>query len=237
MKRAAMAMSVVTLLLAMFAVPPAAAQRPVHSPNSAFQARFGYMFLSGDSNFWQETGEVFTLDASDLDGFVMGFSYVHSMSNAVELGGNWDFYQETTRSRYRDYVDSWDNPIYHDTELSIMPVTVDVRFIPGGRYRLPPGGRFTPKPVFYIGAGAGLSFWEYREYGDFVAFAPDGEPEGIFRGSFADDGAVFEIHALAGVELPMSRSANLLFEARYSIADDELDLGGTSIFAGFSFRF
>ena len=59
----------------------------------------------------------------------------------------------------------------------------------------------------------------------------------------------FEVHALAGVEIPVGRFTNLLLESRYSISDDdlggdfselserELDLGGTAVYAGVSFRF
>jgi opacity protein-like surface antigen len=244
-----MAMSVLTLFLAASAIPIAAFQRPGHPPDSAFQARFGGYFLSGDSNFWDETGAAFTLDPDDLDGFMLGFSWVHSRSNTVEFGVNLDFYEETERSEYRDYVDMYGNSIFHDTQLSLAPVTVDVRFIPGGRYRIRPEGRFNPKPVFYIGAGIGMTLWEYEEYGDFIFFEPDGEPGGVFYDYFDDDGVAFEVHALAGVEVPLSRSSQILFEGRYSIADDdlggdfsdlnarEIDLGGTGFFAGFSFRF
>ena len=55
----------------------------------------------------------------------------------------------------------------------------------------------------------GLIFWEYEEVGVFVD-APV-VPEEIFFARFIDDGVAFEVHALAGVEIPMGRMTNLLF--------------------------
>jgi hypothetical protein len=174
---------------------------------------------------------------------------VHALSNNVEIGGNIDFYEETVLSAYRDYEDILGFPIYHDTQLDMVPITVDLRLIPGGRYRMRPGGRRVVKPVFYVGAGAGMNLWEYEEVGDFVVFDALGNPVDIVFDAFQDDGVAYEIHALAGAEIPLSPSASLLFEGRHSWSDDtlgedfadliqrDLDLGGYSFFGGFGFRF
>jgi hypothetical protein len=251
MRRAVFLIAAATLLLSI-STPPASAHRPAppRSPQpaeSAFQIRFGAFMPFGDSDFWDDTESVFTLDAEEFDDFILGLTYVRPVSNEVEIGFSIDFFEETVRSEYRDYVDEFGYPILHDTELSLMPVTADVRFIPGGRDRIRPGGRHIVKPFFYIGAGVGLTFWEYEEYGDFLDFSFD--PPEIFLDYFDDDGVAFEVHALAGVEVPVSRMTNFLLEARYSASDDdlgddfeglpatELDLGGSSIYAGLSFRF
>ena len=101
------------------------------------------------------------------------------------------------------------------------------------------------KPAFYVGGGMGLTLWDYEEVGDFFNFPPGAA--GVFFDRFTDDGAAFEVHALAGVEIPMSPRYNLLFEGRYSWSDDDLDggfaglgnieLGGAAAFIGGSFRF
>lgn len=251
MRRAVFVIAAATSLL-LASTPRVAAHSPPppQSPQpaeSAFQIRLGAFMPSGDSNFWDDTEDVFTLDVEDFDDFILGLTYVRPVSNQVEIGFNIDFYEETVRSEYRDYVDEFGYAILHDTELSLMPLTADVRFIPGGRHRIRPGGRHIVKPFFYLGAGVGLTFWEYEEYGDFLDFTFD--PPEIFLDYFEDDGVAFEVHALAGVEIPLSRMTNLLLEARISESDDdlegdfeglpatELDLGGSSIYAGLSFRF
>jgi len=251
MKRAILAASLLLLISALPATAHPGHRRPPAGPppasESGLQIRLGNFNFEGDSDFWDATEDVFTLDASELDDFVLGFTYVHSISNQLELGVNMDFFEETERSEYRDFVDSAGFAILHDTELAMAPMTVDVRFIPGGRYRIRPGGRHIPKPIFYFGVGAGLNFWEYEEFGDFLDFSFD--PPEIFFDHFSDDGVAFEAHALAGVEIPVGRWSYILFEGRHSRSDDDLggdfsglpetdlDLSGTSIYAGFSYRF
>lgn len=239
---------VVATLPAWTSIAPTAAQPPRwRSPEAAVQIRLGQFMPSGDSDFWDAIEQDFTIDSSDFDDFSLGFSYVQSVSNEIEVGVNVDFYGETVVSEYRDFVDEQGFPILHDTEFSTVPLTVDVRFVPGGRYRIRPGGRYIPKPAFYVGGGFGLNFWEYEEIGDFIDFSFD--PPEIFRDRLIDDGTAFEVHLLAGVEVPLGRRTNLLLEARHSESEDdlsgdfgglpetELDLGGSSIYGGLSFRF
>lgn len=243
MNRAAGVMIAAALALPLSATG-ASAQGPWPARN-AFQLRLGYFFPEGGGDLWDGNEQAFTLDASDFDDFSFGLGWVHSYSNLVETGVNLDFYGSRVRSSYRDYVDSGGFPIFHDTRLGETPLTVDVRFLPGGRHRLRPGGRAVRKPVFYVGAGLGVVFWYYEEYGDFIDFTVDELP--IFPGSFRDSGTAFEYHGLAGVELPLGRTTHLLFEARYSKADANLggdfdglgkiELGGPSLHGGLSFRF
>jgi hypothetical protein len=216
-------------------------------PESGFELRIGQFMPAGDSDFWDATGDVFTLAPSDFDDFVFGMTFVRPVSNEIEIGFNADFFRETARSQYRDWVDEDGFPILHDTRLSLTPVTADVRLLPGGRFRLRPGGRRIVKTTFYIGAGVGLVFWDYEEYGDFLDFGFD--PPEIFIDGFSDSGVEFEAHALAGVEVPVGRRTNLVIEGRYSwseaelggdfsgLAETDLDLGGTSFYGGVSFRF
>ena len=216
---------------------------------SAVQFRVGGYFPVGGGEFWDETEEVFTVDISDFDEVMVGFSYVTSINNNFEIGFNIDFYDERVDSTYRgSIVNEFDLPshIFHTSSLELVPVTVDFRLLPFGRYKIRgPQGRRVLKPVFYVGGGAGVLLWDYEEIGDFLDFTFD--PAVLFFDRFKDDGAAFEVHALAGLEIPMSPRFNLLVEGRYSWADDDLDdgfaglgnieLGGVSAFIGGSFRF
>lgn len=236
------------ILVLLVSAMPALAQPGLRS-DTEFQVRLGVFIPSGDSNFWDDTTSVFTLDESDFDAFMLGLSAVHSLSNHIEIGGNIDFYEQTELSEYRDFEDIDGFAILHDTQLEMVPITVDVRFVPGGRYRIRPGGRQILKPMFYVGAGLGMNLWEYEEVGDFIEFDEFGDPIDIFFADFRDDGAAFEAHVLAGAEFPVGPSTNLLIEGRYSWSDDtlggdfadlafrNLDLGGYSFFAGWTFRF
>jgi len=99
--------------------------------------------------------------------------------------------------------------------------------------------------VLYIGAGAGLNFWEYSEVGSFV---DEGDPMlRVIEGAFVASGETLEGRVLAGLEIPVSPAFNLSFEGRYSFAEDDLEgdfsgfgtlsPGGGFMFIGASFRF
>ncbi len=244
MRRSIFLTVLATLLLA---ASTAALAGPIHSRaagDRAVQIRLGGFFPEGGGEFWDGNEETFTLDISDFDDFILGFSYVYGFSNNLEFGVNIDFYDSTVLSQYADFVDESGFPILHDTELAIAPLTLDVRFIPGGRYRIR-GHRQVLKPVFYIGGGIGVSFYEYEEIGDFLDFTFD--PAVVTPGRFKEDGQSFQTHALAGVELPVGEDFSLMFESRYTWADDDLggdfaglggiELGGPAAYAGLSFRF
>jgi len=219
-----------------------------HSDN-AVQVRLGGFFPDGGGELWDGNEAFFTMDASDFDGFILGFSLLHSVSEHVEIGLNLDHYDETSSSSYRDPIPGFPDvipedadgfPIVHDTRVATWPLTVDVRFLPWPRAR---GPRST-QPLFYFGGGVGIVSWKYEEVGDFIEFTANPV---IIRDQFQDTGTAFEAHVLAGLELPLTPRTNALFEGRWSSADDELggdfagfgkiDLSGTSVFTGLSFRF
>jgi hypothetical protein len=216
-------------------------------PSPEFQFRLGGFFPTGDSDFWAENEDVFTLDSSDFDDFIWGLTLVAPVSNNVGVGFNVDFYDARVRSSYRDWVDQNGLRINHDTRLDIVPMIVDLRFYPGGRdaVRGAQGQYRALKPAFYLGGGVGANYWEYEEKGDFLDFTFD--PPEIFFARFRDDGFAFAAQALAGIELPLGPKWNGLFEARYTWSDAELrgdfaglgtlDLGGFAVYAGFGVRF
>jgi hypothetical protein len=209
----------------------------------ALQFRLGGFFPDGDSEFWDDAEETFTQDVSDFDDTIFGITVTRAFSNNLELGFNIDFYEGEGRSAVRDFVDQDGFTILHDARLEMVPITVDLRLIPGGRFRQRPGGRQVLKPVWYIGGGLGVNWWEYEEVGDFVDFTDNS----IFFDRFYDDGVAFEVHALTGFELPLGPTWSLLFEGRYMWTDDEpggdfeglgeLDMSGPSVYLGGSIRF
>jgi hypothetical protein len=244
MKRTTRISAALTIpLLIAVAISPALAAPPAGTDN-ALEFRIGAFFPDGGGDLWNDNQAVFTQKMSDFDDVTLGFSYVRSLTNIVELGVNIDFYDGVDLSAYRDFEDEDGFAILHDTRLTMVPVTVDVRVLPGGRYK-GRRGRAINKPVFYVGAGGGLNNWRYEEFGDFIDFDDPQLP--IYYDEFEDSGTALELHALAGVELPVARRFNLVFEGRYSWSDDKLDedfagfgdirLDGPSFHFGGAFRF
>jgi hypothetical protein len=244
-KRTASVIAALAALSVVFSTAVQAQSLRGRSTDNAFQLRLGGFFPDGGGPLWTDVEQRFTLDAEDFDDAAVGFTLVHSMSNLWEVGFNVDFYDETVLSEEAMFVDEDGFPIFHDTRLETVPLTVDVRLVPGGRYRIRPGGRVL-KPVFYLGAGIGANVWEYEEVGDFVDDADPLDPF-VYFDRFEEDGVAWQTHVLAGAEFPLSPNFNLMLEGRYTWADDELDedlagfdrieLGGAWFFVGGAFRF
>jgi len=236
-----------TLVALLFAsVMPATAQSgPGPAQNTSFQLRIGQYAPLGGGDLWDGNEATFTLYADDFSGFVFGTTVATAVGNNLEVGFNLDFYDETVRSSYRDYVDEDGYRIYHDTTLRVIPLTVDLRFMPAGRYRITQQGKRIPRAVWYLGIGAGMNFWDYEEVGDFIDFDHPDLP--IYGARYRDDGVAFEAHALTGFELPVGRNFNVLLEARYSWSETSmsrdfagfgtLNLDAASFYFGGAWRF
>ncbi len=242
--RSLLAVAVVVLAVA---APAQAQPRGGGDTTNSFEFRLGGFFPAGGGEFWDGTESTFDLSHSDFNDAMLGISYVAGITNNFELGFNLGFYDSTVRAGYRDFVDQDGFPILHDTTLRLTPLTVDFRFLPGGRYSLRGrrGQYRVHHPVPYVGAGAGMNFWSYRETGDFLDFSQS--PPVVFPASFRDSGTAFEGHVLAGVELPVGPAWGVLFEGRYSWSSvtpggdfaglGKLNLGGPSAFIGASLHF
>ncbi len=206
------------------------------------QFRIGGFLLEGDDEFWSDVENTFTLEASDLDDLILGVTFVHPWGDHFEVGFNADFYDSSSASAVDGFVDGFGLPILHDTNLSMLPLSMDFRLLPFGRNRVGKS-RQSYRPVLYLGGGIGTIFWEYEELGEFVDFTTDE----IFFDHFVDDGVAFSTHALAGIELPFSSGWGVMMEIKQTWADDtpggdfgglgKLDLGGTTVSAGATLRF
>jgi len=244
-KRTAARIATSLALFALAATPAAAQTIPEGAPRHSFQLRFGYFFPQAEGTLWDDVGDRFTLAPDDFNGPVWGLSFVTAVNNHFEIGVHGDWYDKTVLAEERHFVDEFGYAIVHDTTLRERPFAVDLRLIPGGRYRGGSPGRSSMKPVFYVGAGVGVNIWEYEETGDFVDVGDPTLP--IYFASFQESGEALEARVLAGLELPVSPGFNLLVEGRYSWAYGELnrdlidleriDLGGAWGFVGASFRF
>jgi hypothetical protein len=235
MKRLRSALATCCVLLTTFGVPAIAG-----SPDRSFEARFGGFFLEGDGDFWADNESVFTLDASDFDDATIGLTYSVSFNRFFDMDINADLFDETIVSEYRDFTDDSGFPIFHDSTLSIVPVTLGLRFLPFGH-----GRHGERRPTLFLGAGAGVNFWRYEEFGDFIDFNDPANP--LVFGDFSESGQAFVSYVAAGLQLPVSHNFSLGFEARRFMSDDELkgdfaglgtlDMNGTSASISGHWRF
>lgn len=209
-------------------------------PRIALVFKLGGVFPSGDSDLWDFNADLFTADAEDFDDAAFGFELLLLTANHLDLSFALEVYEGSASSVYRDYVDSFGQPIGQYQSLDLLPMTVSLRWMPFGRYG--PGG--APRRVVpYLSVGGGGVFWEYELTGSFV----DPGTLGIYDDYFYSDGAALAGVAAAGLEVPLSRAWSVHLEGRYLWAQDDLDedfagfdefdLGGWAAFIGAGVRF
>ena len=150
-----------------------------------------------------------------------------------------------TVTEYADWVDEYGLPIETDIELSIVPIEVALKICPIGRgHEIGRFGARKKHPIIpYIGAGVGIYFYHYIEWGDYIDF----DSSQIIYAEFESNNIGVGYFVLAGIELPMGHQFGFLAEykrtwAKAPLSNDftgfeKFDLGGQTIYVGFSFGF
>ncbi|HEX4952168.1 MAG TPA: hypothetical protein VF017_02080 [Thermoanaerobaculia bacterium] len=224
------------LALVVAALPAAAQSRRSFSYDNAFRLSAGVFEPEGDSAYWEDAEQDFTGDVTDFEDLTLSIDYVRELRGNLRLVVGGSIYEGSDTLAYRDFVDNNDDPILHDTTLTIAAATLGLEF------RLAP--RSSPV-VPYLGVGAGLYSWSLEESGDFVDFGAT--PLEIFSADFDDDGVATGYWFTAGLDVPVSSSFAFFVRGRWHFAEDdlegdfedlgELDLSGQEIAAGLSWSF
>jgi len=225
------------------AATPALAQSPMSG--AQFSAQVGFFTPSGESDLWKLNETFTTQDTSDFDDWIVGMSFGVPVARHFDVQFSLQYYSGETDVRYRDIFTISDGAVEQHHHLWLLPQEITFRFllIP----RSSPGGHLYPI-VPYIGGGAGGLYWDYFEDGQ---FADDVEnPTFVFHDEREERGLTGAVHAVAGLEIQFSRESAMFFEGRYRWAHDglggdfdasgdldDLDLGGLSLTAGFTWRF
>lgn len=172
----------------------------------------GYIYLNGDSDVYIQNEQETTFRVNDLNNFIGTVGYDHFFGEHFSLGGNFAYYQGETTVEDVRFVFPDNAPIFRTIQLQIVPLEISAKVLPAGR---------NAGVIPYVGGGAGIYYWEYQEFGDFVI---NGE---IFLGGVAySDGWDPGWHVEGGVQIPISRPVALQFEAKYWQVEGDLDVTG-----------
>lgn len=228
--------------IAILSLCAAASVFPLRAEAGSVEVRLGAFLPRADSTLFQDTRELFGARKSDWRGFTGGVEFAGQLAPNFELGVHVDGYSRTLDTSYVDFVRPGGREIQQTLKLEMVPVGFTLRIVPGDR-------RSFVRP--YVGLGADLIFWKYREFGDFVDFGSPGLD--ILADSFRADGVQPGFHATGGVRLRLTYDLSLTAEARYQWAGREkmgddfapnapglenvLDLNGASFTAGLHLRF
>jgi hypothetical protein len=202
----------------------------------SWRIRFGLFEPDGDSEYWNDTFRDFTGSVSDFEDAVWGVDYIWRNSRKTGVLFGTSYFNGETAQAYRDFEDSSGFDITHTTRLELWDFYVAYTLRFGDQ-----GSRVIP----YVGAGAGLHYWNLQESGDFIDFS---DPFlRIFSAHYTADGWTWGGLVLVGLDVPLGYSSSFFFEGRYRWSEDELgndfsgfgtiDLSGPELSAGFAWNF
>jgi hypothetical protein len=211
---------------------------PPARPAFVLNLSAGQFEPEGDSELWSENEDLYGLDPSDLQDWVLGVEFGKILGPHLEVLLGAEYYSSENAS-YR-FTDTEGYPIALSHRLRMAPVTAGLKWMPFGR--VGPTGRHR-RLVPYLSGGLGAVFWDYEEVGDFI----DPYTDEVYSGRADADGAALGLYLAVGLEIPLSPFWSVYLEGRHQSAQDdlgnlfagydELDLSGDSIAVGASFRF
>lgn len=243
-RRVAVGMSLMLAPLVVSAQPSAGSGFMFGAPGGSVTLRAGFARPTEGSDVFGFVQKELTLGRGDFAGGTMAadVSWFLSQRVALQLGGG--FSSRTTPSVYRKWVDNNDREIEQSTTFLRVPLSV------GARYYLAERGRslgelaWVPaKFVTYVGAGAGITGYQFRQTGDFV----DYQTLDVFPSTMESSGWTPSLYGAFGVEYALSARLGITGEARYDYARarmssdflgfDRIDVSGAAVTFGLTLRF
>ena len=203
----------------------------------------GYVRAHAGGGVLGRAMEDFTLDKRDFDASTWGFQLAVRTMERLDIALDGRFSRSQTRSESRPYVDLDNLPIEQTTTFVRVPVTLSAKYYLRDRGRAISRFAWIPtKWAPFVGAGAGLSWYQLKQEGDFVE-----EPSlDILSLTIESSGATPTVHALVGVDISMSPRFLWTLEGRYTFGYattdyvfnyGNLDLSGFQATIGISARF
>ena len=240
-------------LLALGAVAPLRAQSSgdgflFHAPEGRFTIRAGYDHANAHSDIFDQSVDLLTLKRGDFSGMTLGGEAGFSLGTRFDISADLSYSHKSAGSEYRALVDNNNQPIQQNTTFDRIPLTVNARF-----YLTEPGrsvGNFAwipSKVVPWIGAGAGVMWYQFHQTGDFV----DYQNNNVFNSADANDpynakASTGMVQAMAGADISLSPHVALRLDSRYVWAKaslppqftgfNNIDLSGVQGTLGLTYR-
>jgi len=213
-------------------------------PRASVGARIGYAVPSLDSDLFDFTREQFTIGNSDFRRPWFGAEVAVRVYERLDFVTDVGWTRSQTASEYQEWEDTGGLPIEQTTTFERTSLRFGLRYFLTERGRTVGQFAWVPSRVSpFIGAGAGVTWHEFRQVGDFVDF----DTLDVFsdRLRSAGTGVVSDIRG--GAEISLTRRVVLVGEARYEfgkgktggdyVGFEDTDLSGFLGSIGISFRF
>jgi hypothetical protein len=214
-----------------------------HTPIIALGLHGGWDHAMAGGDVFAFVTKELTLSRSDFTAGTLGGNLAVRLSPVTDIVFDLSYASVARRSEFQHWVDQDALPIEQTTSLLRLPITVSIK-----RYLAPRGrtiSRFAWIPAArttYVGFGAGMMRYTFRQVGDFVDF----QTLNVFPDAFESTGWTPVLHGLAGIDISLNRYFVLSAEGRYTWAKgpvgrdyvgfNHIDLSGLAMTAGLSVR-
>lgn len=239
-----------TVMAALIVGAPVAAEAQQGSdflfgaPSVSVGLRAGWGQARASSEIFTFTEDRLTVGQDDFGGLAFGAWLSARVLPRLDLALDVAWAGSEVRSEFRDWVDQDDLPIEQTTRFTRKPLTVSAKLYLTERGRSISRLAWIPATAApYVGAGAGLLWYEFEQTGDWV----DEETLEIFDATFDSSGRSGTGHLFGGVDVTVSPRILFNLEGRYMWAEadmerdfvgfDPIDLSGFQVLAGFAVRF
>jgi hypothetical protein len=234
--------------LALGVVLPATAQHAgngylFHEPQARLSFRMGYDHANANSDVFDQAVTDLTLNKRDFSGLTMGAEAAFALSSRIDLSVDVGYSRAQSGSEFRHFEDNNNLPIKQTTTFERVPITANLRY-----YLTPTGRRvgrlawIPNKIVPWVGGGAGMMWYRFRQQGDFVDF----NTLNVFPSDINSNDWTQTVHGMGGVDISLSPLVALRAESRYVWARaplsqafsgfDRIDLSGVQATLGLTFR-
>jgi hypothetical protein len=201
-------------------------------PHASIGVRGNWLMASAGSDIYDFVSEHLTIEKSDFNTATFATDLAIYATPRLDIVAGFEVADSEIPSAYRGYSETVSGstttiPIQQVTELQQMHFTGSVKFglLPRGKQvsRL----AWIPRTLVpYVGAGAGVTRYTFRQTGDFVDFATENRAAGTFRiftDVFQSKGWAPSLHAFAGTDIMLFKRLYLTLEGRYTSVYAELD--------------
>jgi hypothetical protein len=179
--------------------------------SQSFNLKIGMFHPNMESDLWEQNMIDLALQKQDMRAAYYGLEYEQFLNRYISLSVEGGYYNKEHLSFYRDWEYDDGSPIYQNLALRIVSVEADLKLYPLGYQN-----RITP----YLGGGAGMYFWKYEQWGDFII---DPDLGMVSEDEYAETTTnTFGFNAKAGIVMRFGRGMGVSLEAKYQFVKGEL---------------
>lgn len=194
--------------------------------------KIGLFYPSMNSDLWEDNMNNLALNKQDMQAAYYGIEYEHFINRNVSFTLEGGYYEKEHYTFYRDYEYEDGSNINQNISLEMASLEANFKIYPIGYQQ-----RFYP----YLGAGGGIYYWKYKQWGDFIDFTNDTVSENEYAES-----SVYSpgFNVKGGMVMRFSRGLGVFVEGRYQYVKGNLssafegfekfDLSGFSLSVGMS---